>query len=90
MTTNTRANAHGKWRHILLQFGLTTKNLSGKHQPCPLCGGKDRWRYSDHDGNGSYFCSGCGPGSWWVTHPPCRRWRGRAWLGAALLWRPGP
>lgn len=63
MKNNTRENAAGKWRGILLHFGLTQKQLNGNHQACPMCGGKDRWRYSDHDGNGSYFCSGCGPGS---------------------------
>jgi len=61
--TTTRRDAHGKWRSILTQFGFTPKQLSGTHQECPMCGGTDRWRLSDHDGHGSYYCSGCGPGS---------------------------
>ena len=36
--------------------------LSGKHGPCPLCGGIDRFRFDDKDGRGTYFCSGCGAG----------------------------
>jgi len=27
-----------------------------------LCGGKDRWRFDDRDGLGTYFCSNCGAG----------------------------
>jgi putative DNA primase/helicase len=34
------------------------KNRSG----CPLCGGKDRFRFDDKDGHGSYFCNQCGSG----------------------------
>lgn len=59
----TRVNAQGKWRGILLMLGITELELSGKHGPCPLCEGKDRYRYTDYKGNGEYFCSGCGPGS---------------------------
>lgn len=28
-----------------------------------MCGGKDRWRFDDIDGNGTYFCGSCGAGS---------------------------
>jgi putative DNA primase/helicase len=28
-----------------------------------LCGGKDRFRFDDRDGTGSYFCNQCGPGA---------------------------
>lgn len=59
----TRTAAHGRWPSILVQFGFNKKQLSGVHQACPMCGGTDRWRFSNHDGHGSYFCSGCGPGS---------------------------
>lgn len=60
---DTRIKARGKWRGILLQMGIKESELSGKHGPCPLCDGKDRYRYTDYKGNGEYFCSGCGPGS---------------------------
>ncbi len=52
-----------KWRSLLPAFGVSEKVLNGKHQPCPLCGGKDRFRFDDKDGTGSYFCSGCGAGN---------------------------
>jgi len=60
---DTRASAVGKWRAILTHFGFTEKELSGKHGPCPLCEGSDRFRYTDYKDGGEYFCSGCGPGS---------------------------
>lgn len=59
---DVRAVAQGKWPGILLSMGLDDKALSGKHGPCPLCGGKDRFRFDDKDGRGTYFCSQCGPG----------------------------
>jgi putative DNA primase/helicase len=44
-------------------LGIPTKVLNGRHQPCPGCGGKDRFRYSNFNNNGGYFCSQCGPGT---------------------------
>jgi putative DNA primase/helicase len=55
--------AEGRWRHILTQVGLPLTIFNGKHQPCPLCGGKDRFRYDDKHGRGSYYCSGCSSGT---------------------------
>ena len=60
---DTKDDAVGKWLGILKAFGFTDAELSGKHGPCPLCEGKDRFRYTDYKRNGDYFCSGCGPGS---------------------------
>lgn len=52
----------GRWRWLLPVMGVEARLLTGKHGPCPICGGKDRFRWDDKDGTGSYFCSGCGPG----------------------------
>jgi putative DNA primase/helicase len=50
--------ARGKWRNILQQFGIPAESLDGKHHPCPCDGlGKDRFRFSDQNGSGSYFCA---------------------------------
>lgn len=57
-----RELAQGRWPGILAAFGLTEKQLSGKHSPCPACGGRDRFRFDDKDGRGTYFCSRCGAG----------------------------
>jgi putative DNA primase/helicase len=55
--------ARGRWKEILPALGVAPKILSGVHQPCPLCGGTDRFRYTDPTGNGGYYCNQCGPGS---------------------------
>jgi len=62
MKTSTKANAHNKWRGILSALGFTDGELSINHGPCPICGGVDRYRFTDYKGGGEYFCSGCGPG----------------------------
>lgn len=51
--------AQGKWPGLLLGFGLTERQLSGKHCPCPICGGDDRFRFDDLEGRGTWFCSHC-------------------------------
>ena len=50
----------GQWLNIL-------NNLCGdiaykKAQPCPACGGKDRFTFDDLEGRGTYVCRGCGSG----------------------------
>src|SRR5437762_715330 len=59
---NTIDRARNRWREILPQLGIETRFLTNKHGPCPLCGGKDRYRFDDKDGSGSYYCNRCGPG----------------------------
>lgn len=55
--------AVGRWHHILPAVGVPAAHLSGKHGPCPLCGGKDRWRFDNKGGKGTFICSHCGAGS---------------------------
>lgn len=52
----------GRWRALLPTMGVDARFLTGRHGPCPVCGGTDRFRWDDKDGTGSFFCSGCGPG----------------------------
>jgi putative DNA primase/helicase len=53
--------AKGHWPQILGALaGLSSDQLTDKHQPCPLCGGRDRYRFDDQDGSGSWFCNQCG------------------------------
>jgi putative DNA primase/helicase len=59
---NTVDRARGRWREILPQLSIETRFLINKHGPCPLCGGKDRFRFDDRDGTGSYYCNQCGAG----------------------------
>jgi putative DNA primase/helicase len=52
---NTVDRARGRWREILPQLGIDPRFLSNKQGPCPMCGGKTRFRFDDRDGSGSYY-----------------------------------
>ena len=61
MATDSLTAAQGRWREILRDLaGLSAEQLSNRHQPCPACGGRDRYRFDDKGGNGSWFCNQCG------------------------------
>lgn len=60
---NVTEAAQGRWRSILPALGIPNEFLSGRHQPCLLCGGKDRARFDDKDGKGTYICGQCGSGT---------------------------
>jgi len=62
MTGETLERARHRWREILPQLGIETRFLTNRHGPCPLCGGKDRYRFDDKNGDGDYICSQCGAG----------------------------
>ncbi len=62
MRVDTVNAAEGRWREILPALGVPIKVLNGHHQPCPSCGGTDRFRFTDVRGHGDYFCSQCGAG----------------------------
>jgi putative DNA primase/helicase len=74
MTLDTIERARGRWREILPLFGIDTRFLTNKHGPCPLCRGRDRFRFDDRDGSGSYFCNQCGPGSGILLIRKLRGW----------------
>lgn len=59
---DVRQIARGRWRSILTVLGMDERALSGRHCPCPMCGGRDRFRFDDKDGRGTFYCSGCGAG----------------------------
>lgn len=54
----------GMWRDALQSIcGLHNDVFNKKHQPCPHCGGKDRFRWTDKlntDGDGGAICNACG------------------------------
>ncbi|HZY66961.1 MAG TPA: toprim domain-containing protein [Devosia sp.] len=59
--TPLRERARGHWKHLLSAVGgIDSRWLDGKHHPCPLCGGKDRWRFDNLKGDGTSICSQCG------------------------------
>lgn len=51
-----------RWHSILPQLGVAPNFLTGKQTPCPLCGGRDRFRFDNKEGRGTYFCNSCGAG----------------------------
>jgi putative DNA primase/helicase len=53
----------GRWYDILVSLGLPSKALRNRHGPCPMCGGKDRFRWDNKKGRGTFYCSGCGAGN---------------------------
>jgi putative DNA primase/helicase len=58
---NTLEAASGRWPELLVSLGgLSPDQLTNKHQPCPACGGTDRYRWDDDDGPGGCFCNQCG------------------------------
>jgi putative DNA primase/helicase len=64
MTTkiSTKEAAKGKWPGILKHFGIEDEYLQDVHGPCPACGGTDRYRFDDRNGNGDFYCNHCGAG----------------------------
>ncbi|OOS05972.1 putative DNA primase/helicase [Moraxella cuniculi DSM 21768] len=59
-----RAQAAGNYiDRIFPAVGITFAKAPHLHQPCPLCGGKDRFRCDDKDGTGSWICNQCGAGN---------------------------
>jgi putative DNA primase/helicase len=60
MPLSERCN--GRWRTILPALGINPQFLSGKNGPCPMCGGRDRWRFDNKRGDGTWICTHCHAG----------------------------
>lgn len=56
-----KADAVGRWDGIFSSFGVQVGD--GRHTACPVCGGKDRFRFDNKQGKGTWFCSQCDPSS---------------------------
>ena len=53
--------AEGQWPRLLIELaGIAPEQLENRHQPCPACGGTDRYRWDRDDGPGGWFCNQCG------------------------------
>lgn len=58
-----RDAAQGNWKTMIFPaFGLQVPGKPNVHGPCPICGGKDRFRCDDKLGKGSWFCNHCNAG----------------------------
>lgn len=54
--------ATGRWPGLLASFGIEAEFLRNKHGPCPICGGKDRFRFDNRESRGTWICNQCGSG----------------------------
>lgn len=59
---DVKRRAHGRWTDILCRLGVDETILNKRNQPCPRCGGHDRFQYTDKYGEGNYHCRYCGAG----------------------------
>jgi putative DNA primase/helicase len=59
----TIERARGHWPEILMRCGIDRSFLKNKPGPCPICGGKDRFRFDNLDGRGTWFCNNCRAGA---------------------------
>lgn len=50
--------ADGHWPEILMHAGVDSTYFKATNGPCPFCGGKDRYRWSNKNG-GLYICGQC-------------------------------
>lgn len=61
--------AQGTWGRLFPQVMELRYWTHRRHQPCPACGGKDRFRlFPDWESNGGAICNQCGAGNgltWW-------------------------
>jgi putative DNA primase/helicase len=61
MALRPLAAADGQWPRLLMELaGLKPEQLQNRHQPCPACGGTDRYRWDQDAGAGGWFCNQCG------------------------------
>lgn len=56
------ADAVGRWPEIHRALGVPATLLTGKQGPCPKCEGRTRFRFTDHEDRGGFFCNQCGHG----------------------------
>lgn len=66
--------ATGRWPAILMHFGIEERFLKNKHGECPICGGKDRYRFDDKLGRGSWICNQCGAGDGFALLEKFKGW----------------
>jgi len=57
---DVKAAARGAWPAVLSRFGVDSALLTDRHSACPGCGGRDRFRFDDKNGDGTWLCSGGG------------------------------
>lgn len=79
----TKEAARGQWKSILEHLGMDASFLNGRNGPCPICGGKDRWRWVNDDGQGGGICGQCGGKA--TGFILLQQWKGIEWPEAARM-----
>lgn len=64
----------GKWPGILAALGIKEELLRNRQGPCPICGGKDRFRFDDKEGQGTWYCNSCGAGNGYTLLQKFKHW----------------
>lgn len=59
--TQAVKRAGGHWPQLLPAVGISI-DATGRHTACPMCGGKDRFRFDNKEGRGTWLCNQCGAG----------------------------
>lgn len=58
-----REAAEGRWKDLIFPaFAIQVPAKKNQHGPCPICGGKDRFRCDDKQGKGTWICNQCNAG----------------------------
>ncbi|MGL6532405.1 primase-helicase zinc-binding domain-containing protein [Aeromonas caviae] len=60
LVTDVKTAANGHWPEVLASLGVVVPPRK-QHGPCPVCGGRDRFRFDDKGGDGRWICGqgGC-------------------------------
>lgn len=75
MRNDIQERAVGRWYGILSALGIKSEFLRNKHGPCPICrAGRDRYRWDNKDGKGTFYCSQCGAGDGFELLKRVRGW----------------
>lgn len=70
-------DARGRWPEVLTTLGIDSRFLVNRHGPCPMCGGRDRFRFDNKNGEGTYYCNQCGAGNGWTLVRKFKKWDAR-------------
>jgi putative DNA primase/helicase len=51
------------WVDVLVKLGINKQYLKKREGPCPICGGKERFRFTNKKKCGDWFCNHCRGGN---------------------------
>ena len=54
--------ARGHWPEIFVSCGMSREHFAKQGRSCPVCGGTDRFSFTDRWKRGNFICRGCGSG----------------------------